>query len=289
MSKKILHLGSKGEAVVAVQRELQNRVASGLVINGIFDKGTEAAVRLFQQKAGFTGKDIDGKVGPKTMLAIFQTFEMHLTIPLVPQLKRPDILDLKLPTYSPSSTSSPSQAKPAEPPPKLRQLTLQAGPQWSRRDGTGPQLQFGVTFRAGKPYFPHSDKHKFYHGAHAEVIPQATFGIPVAKGGIFTGQATVTVQPLTDWLVIGDKWHLFTPAFGFYHQWPFNSGPSSDPSTHFRIGGYAGVELFHFDILPDKLSVGVSGQEALYWDSTNKRFYGDPSVMASIQGSLFSW
>ena len=290
MSKR-LRFGSKGAAVVAIQRELQKRVAPDLVINGHFDKATEDAVRLFQKAAGFEGKDITGTVGPKTTLAIFQTFDMYLKVKLTPDLKRPEILSLPNPSrYFPSATpvASPTKAN-EEAAPKLRQLNWQFGAQGSRRDGAGLQLQLGLTFRACKPYFPHSDKHKFYHGAHAEIIPQLTIGFPVAKGGIFTGQLTVTIQPLTDWLVIGDRWHLFTPAFGFYGQIPLNSGPASDPATHKRAGGYVGAELFHFDILPDRLAVGVSGQEAFYWDSKSKHAFADPSVMGFLQGTIVGW
>jgi hypothetical protein len=272
---KTLRFGSKGAAVVAIQRELQKRVAADLAINGHFDKATEDAVRLFQQAAGFEGKDVDGIVGPKTTLAIFQTFDMYLKVKLTPDLKRPEIPSLPNPSrYSPSGTpaASPTKANQGAPP-KLRQLNL----------------QFGLTFRAGKPYFPHSDKFKFYHGAHAEIIPQLSIGFPVVEGGIFTGQLTVTIQPLTDWLVIGDRWHLFTPAFGFYGQIPLNSGPASDPATHKRAGGYVGAELFHFDIFPDRLAIGVSGQEAFYWDSKSKNAFADLSVMGFLQGTIKEW
>lgn len=287
---KILRLGSKGEAVAAIQRELQKRVAADLTINGNFDQDTERAVRLFQKLAGFKPKDIDGKVGPKTMLAIFQTFDMYLTLRLVPDLKKPELLWLpNTSSNAPSGTVSTSlpAKKPANP--DLRQLSLQFGPQGSRRDGPGLQLQLGLTFRAGKPYFPHSDKHKFYHGAHAEIIPQLSVGFPVTSGGIFTGQATLTIQPLTDWLVIGERWHLFTPAFGFYGQIPFNSGPASDPATHKRAGGYIGAELFHFDIKPDRLAIGVSGQESFYWDTRSRHAFVDPSVLGFLQGTIVGW
>ena len=40
----------------------------------IFDQTFEDVVKAFQKTAGFTGKDIDGKVGPKTVKAMGGTW-----------------------------------------------------------------------------------------------------------------------------------------------------------------------------------------------------------------------
>ena len=39
-----------------------------------------------------------------------------------------------------------------------------------------------------------------------------------------------------------------------------------DPATHSRLGGVLGLELFHVDIIKDRLSFGVGGQMSAYWD-----------------------
>jgi Putative peptidoglycan binding domain len=295
---KTLRIGSRGAGVTAVQRELQSRLAPTLVIDGTYGKETEAAVRRFQKAVGFQARDVDGEVGPKTMLALFQTFDMKIHAHLVPDLKPPAILSPADPPVSSRSGSPVLPAKPApaastpEPPPKRFQSNLQFGPQGSLRDGAGLQLQLALTFRS-RNYFPHSDKHKFYHGAHVELIPALSCGFPVAKGSIFTGQIAVTVQPLTDWLVVGDRWHLFTPVVGIFGQIPLDPRDAAegtkDPATHSRLGGTVGGELFHFDILPDRLAIGVSGQESFYWDFKDRRLFWDPSVMGFIQGTLGSW
>ena len=69
----ILETGMKGEAVRALQADLQ---ALGFIfksgIDGRFGAETEANVRLFQAGHGLT---IDGKAGPKTMRAIASVLE----------------------------------------------------------------------------------------------------------------------------------------------------------------------------------------------------------------------
>jgi peptidoglycan hydrolase-like protein with peptidoglycan-binding domain len=64
--------GSQGDAVRAVQEELQFRNLSGdpgqgVQIDGIFGPRTEAGVRAFQQALGVT---VDGIVGPITWRAL---------------------------------------------------------------------------------------------------------------------------------------------------------------------------------------------------------------------------
>lgn len=55
--------GSSGEAVRAVQMQLNEKQAAGLEVNGVFDAATRAAVLRYQQHAGI---DDDGVVGPTT-------------------------------------------------------------------------------------------------------------------------------------------------------------------------------------------------------------------------------
>lgn len=55
--------GSSGEAVKAVQRELNAKRGAGLAVDGVFGAGTESAVKSFQSHAGVTA---DGIVGPTT-------------------------------------------------------------------------------------------------------------------------------------------------------------------------------------------------------------------------------
>ena len=55
--------GSSGEAVKALQIELNAKRSAGLTVDGIFGGGTDSAVRTFQSHAGLTA---DGIVGPTT-------------------------------------------------------------------------------------------------------------------------------------------------------------------------------------------------------------------------------
>ena len=62
-----------------------------------------------------------------------------------------------------------------------------------------------------------------------------------------------------------------------------------DPNAHSRVGGSVGLELFHVDIIKDRLAVGVSGQESFYWDFKDHNVFWDPSVLGFVQGTLGSW
>ena len=46
------------------------------------------------------------------------------------------------------------------------------------------------------------------------------------------------------------------------------------------------LELFHVDIVKDRLMVGVQGQESGYWDFASHRFFWDPSALIFIQGQF---
>jgi hypothetical protein len=116
-------------------------------------------------------------------------------------------------------------------------------------------------------------------------------GIPLPPSSIYTGQLGITVQPVTDWLVLWDRLHLLTPAFGIYGQIPLNHPTGSipvvdDPASHSRLGGFVGLELFHVDIVKDRLAIGVSGQESGYWDLHDHTFVWDPSILGFLQGSF---
>jgi peptidoglycan hydrolase-like protein with peptidoglycan-binding domain len=58
-----LRNGSSGEAVKALQTQLNQKNSAGLVVDGLFGSATESAVRAFQQHAGIT---VDGVVGSVT-------------------------------------------------------------------------------------------------------------------------------------------------------------------------------------------------------------------------------
>jgi hypothetical protein len=70
--ERVLTLGSSGSAVVKLQQAL---IDAGFPLpkhgaDGKFGSETKAAVKDFQTASGFTGKDIDGIVGSKTMGAL---------------------------------------------------------------------------------------------------------------------------------------------------------------------------------------------------------------------------
>lgn len=62
-----LSYGSRGEDVIRLQKRL-NYFGYGLVVDGIFGRATEAAVRGFQRSNGLI---VDGIVGPQTWNALY--------------------------------------------------------------------------------------------------------------------------------------------------------------------------------------------------------------------------
>lgn len=58
-----LRAGSSGNAVSALQNQLNEKRSAGLAVTGVFDSATDAAVRAFQQHAGI---GVDGIVGTET-------------------------------------------------------------------------------------------------------------------------------------------------------------------------------------------------------------------------------
>ena len=295
---KILKLHSRGKEVLTVQEALNRYVTPKLKVDGVYGPKTEAAVRRFQVAAGFRGRDVDGEVGPKTMVALFQIFDMTILGVMMPKpTPPPNRGSVTPPTLRPSDNPANQlpklfpvpgnqiKANAPEDLPKRFQANAQLGYQQSQRDGAGVQAQLGLTFRS-RDYFPNSGANTIYHGLHTETILQPALGIPLAPSTIYTGQLGVTVQPVTDWFVLWDRLHLFTPTFGAYTQIPLNSPNGLDPSSHPRLGLNAGMELFHFDIIKDHLAIGISAQESGYWDFTDHRMYFDPSVLGFIQGSI---
>lgn len=309
---KILRKGYIGPEVEELQRHLNKYLKTpGLKSDGKFGDKTEKAVMQFQKAVGFHGKDVDGAVGPKTTLAMCQLFEMKIcgtlkpksaitpTAPRNEQVSPPALKPQQMPPNS-STTQTPkpfpvpgipSKAKDPTDLPNRYQASLQFGYQYSQRDGPGLQAQLGFTFRS-RDYFPNSNENSFYHGMHSETtVAPFVLGIPLGDSSIYTGQLSVSVAPLTDWLVIADRVHLFTPSVGIYGQLPFNPGSDTtgtDTATHSRLGGYAQLELFHVDIVKDKLAIGISGQEAGYWDFHDSKLVWDPSFLAFLQGT-FGW
>jgi hypothetical protein len=293
---KLLRNGSHGCEVVAIQRALNRRLSPPIKVDGIFGSKTEAAVRRFQKAVGFPRKEIDGLVGPKTTVALFQIFDMKITADLKPK-------DSNAAPTSPSQTPA---NKPADPPrtvpasetkpgdskeelPQRFQLSAQVGFQDSSRDGPGVQVALGATFRS-RDYFPNSGPNTIYHGTHLEIGLSPSLGIPLPPSSIYTGQLGVTISPVTDWFVLRDRLHLFTPSFNVFGQIPLNhpnvTPPVDDPSSHPRLGGAVGLELFHFDIIKDRLSIGISGQESGYWDFQDRRVIWDPSFLGFLQGTF---
>lgn len=54
---------------------LQGLGFKGFEVNGEFDQGTENIIKYIQRSQGFTGKDIDGVVGPKTFDLLDRLYE----------------------------------------------------------------------------------------------------------------------------------------------------------------------------------------------------------------------
>lgn len=68
--KSILKYGSKGEDVKLLQEKL-NTLGYQLIVDGHYGIITQGAVRDYQRSNGFTGKDVDGIVGPKTWAKLY--------------------------------------------------------------------------------------------------------------------------------------------------------------------------------------------------------------------------
>lgn len=68
---KTLKKGSKGEEVRTLQT-LLNKNGYQLIVDGDFGFMTEAAAKGYQAACGFTGRDIDGIVGPKTWAKLYE-------------------------------------------------------------------------------------------------------------------------------------------------------------------------------------------------------------------------
>ncbi len=299
---KLLRQGSAGPEVKALQTQLNKYVTPPLKVDGRFGPKTEAAVRHFQKAAGFHGRDVDGVVGPKTTLALCQIFDMKIRGTLTAKQNPPNVTPPVNPPGKPVVKPANQMPKPMPVPanltkandptdlPKRFQGNLQAGFQDSKRDGPGLQTQLGLTFRS-RDYFPNSGANTIYHGMHSEtVFAPLVLGIPLPPSSIYTGQLSVTVSPVTDWLVLGDRLHLLTPSVGVYGQIPLNqSSDPTDPAGHQRLGGFAQLELFHFDIVKDTLAIGISGQESGYWDFKDRRLIWDPSVLGFMQWTFGSW
>lgn len=79
-SDAILHLGSTGPFVVELQQKL-NALGYAVAVSGSFREPTETAVKRFQKAAGFTGDDIDGWAGPRTLDALGQALKAMETQP----------------------------------------------------------------------------------------------------------------------------------------------------------------------------------------------------------------
>ena len=63
----MIRRGDRGEQVRDIQRELSRIGFGPLACDGVFGRGTEAAVKLFQQSEGLTA---DGVAGPQTLSAL---------------------------------------------------------------------------------------------------------------------------------------------------------------------------------------------------------------------------
>ncbi|MCJ7695442.1 MAG: peptidoglycan-binding protein [Anaerolineaceae bacterium] len=62
-----LSLGSRGDSVRKIQEVLVDAGYPLPRADGIFGRETNIAVKMFQRVSRFRGKDVDGKIGPKTM------------------------------------------------------------------------------------------------------------------------------------------------------------------------------------------------------------------------------
>src|SRR6266446_4033513 len=276
---KILRLGSHGPEVSLVQQRLNKCFTPPLGVDGKYGDKTQAAVIRFQKAVGFPKRDVDGVVGDKTRFALFQLFDVNICAAIKPKsnppakpappaskpvVVNPPIKTITGPKSTPASINQPPPTASDDELPRWFQLSGQFAGQYSGRDGFGLQAQLGFTARS-RNYFPNSGKSLIYHSAHFEAMFAPVLGIPLPPSSTYTGQLSVTIQPITDWFVLWDRLHLLTPSLGFYGQIPLNSPSPSipmidDPATHSRLGGALGLEFFHVDIIKDRLSFGVSGQ-----------------------------
>lgn len=83
--KMVIRIGSKGQYVAAVQRQLQSLGYSMGAIDGIYGGQTEKAVQTFQREHGI---EVDGIIGPQTQEALFGGKVVGKTINLKPQPTR---------------------------------------------------------------------------------------------------------------------------------------------------------------------------------------------------------
>lgn len=84
----LLKVGSKGDAVASLQTSLNQALGLSLKADGVFGKGTEAAVKQFQGKVGLV---VDGMAGNKTIYALQNTSVAH-----VDHLTEQDMMDAAL-------------------------------------------------------------------------------------------------------------------------------------------------------------------------------------------------
>ena len=200
----------------------------------VYGPKTETAVRGFQRAVGFTNRDVDGVVGPKTLCALFQIFDMKIrgkleskansqsnVAPTNPQGNRPNDNNNPLPSPKPL----PGNADAPDLPPKRFQGAAKIGVQGSPRDG---QVELDFTMLS-RNYFPNSGTNKIYHDTHGEYQLSWSLGLPPEVRGVYTGQLSFTVQPVTDWLVLWDRLHLFNPSVGILGQIPLNSKDYLNP------------------------------------------------------------
>jgi hypothetical protein len=293
---RTLHIGSSGPEVRAVQIELNRLFKAGLKLDGSYGHKTATAVRHFQQHFGFPKSMQDGIFGPRTFVALFGLFSLTVSADIQPKTDIPKAATPSAPAVGTGDhTAVPAPNLPVasahhdtDDPLTRMQGSFQLGGQYSKRDGKGEQAQLGFTFRS--PYFfPHSKPNSFYHFLRIEGMIAPTIGVPFPGGSIFTGQLNLTVSPVTDWLVYHKIWHFLTPSLGAFVQAPINHSNlpgKPDPSSSKRLGGVFGLELLHVDVVKDRMSIGVSGQEAGYWDFKSRKVFWDPSVMIFLQFNL---
>jgi peptidoglycan hydrolase-like protein with peptidoglycan-binding domain len=89
-SDGILRVGSKGETVKTLQRNLNTVMGSGLVVDGDFGQLTNAAVKAFQSRYKLT---VDGEYGPQSA-AMMKAALAGRTTPITPTPKPPAVTKL---------------------------------------------------------------------------------------------------------------------------------------------------------------------------------------------------